>query len=145
MNDKSDQKSVVTDKKLKLMELTSKFCSEKLDKEYENLCFKLIEKMSRKREIPFLFGKIEVWAAAIVYAIGQINFLFDKSFEPYATPDDICDFFETNKSTTSQKAALIRDMFKMRHYDRNFSTSRMIEEDPFAELAMVNGFIVFRD
>lgn len=40
-------------------------------------------KLGRKREVPFQRGKIEIWAAAVVYAIGSPNFLFDKSFEPY--------------------------------------------------------------
>ena len=74
--------------------------------------------------------------------MGQINFLFDRSFEPYATPDDICDHFGTNKSTTSQKAKVIRDMFKMTYWDDEFSTERNKKNNPFAKLMMINGLIV---
>lgn len=40
-------------------------------------------------------GKLEIWASAVIYALGQINLLFDKDFEPYSTPDEICDYFKT--------------------------------------------------
>jgi len=98
--------------------------------------------MSRKRNVPYLSGKIEIWAAGIIYALGQINFLFDRSSQPYSTPDEICGFFKTSKSTTSQKAKLIRDMFKMTYWDDEFSTEQNIENDPFAKLVMINGLIV---
>ena len=89
-------------------------------------------------------GRIEIWAAAIVYSLGSINFLFDQSFEPYATVEDICKYFGTSKSTTSQKAKVIRDMFKMEYYDQEFSTAHMKENSPFSNLVMVNGLIVDR-
>jgi hypothetical protein len=123
-------KSAIEEKKKMLIEMTAKFCDDRLDEDYKQLCERLIEKMSRKRNVPFLSGKIEIWAAAVVYALGQINFLFDKSFEPYAGADEICDYFGTKKSTTSQKAKIISDMFKMYYWDDEFSTTRMIEKRP---------------
>ena len=74
-------KELTTLKSEKLIEMTSGFCQECLDEEYQELCEKLIRKMARKRNVPFLSGRIDIWAAAIVYAIGSINFLFDQSFE----------------------------------------------------------------
>src|SRR3990172_8852779 len=98
--------------------------------------------MSRKRQVPFLSGRLEIWAAAVVYAIGDINFLFDKSFKHYATPGDICDYCGTSKSTTGQKAKVIRDMFRMHYYDEEFSTAEMRESNPFRDLVMVDGVIM---
>jgi Domain of unknown function (DUF6398) len=118
----------------KLIQMTNGFCDRYLDQEYKDLCEKLIRKMSRKRVVPFLSGRIEIWAAAVVYAIGSINFLFDKSFEPYATADDICNYFGTSKSTTGQKAKTIRDMFKLYYYDREFSTREMQDNNPFSNV-----------
>jgi len=122
--------------------MTAGFCEQYLNEEYKQLCEKMIWRMSRKRNVPYLYGRTKNWAAAIVYALGQVNFLFDRSFEPYSTPDDICGYFGTNKSTTSQKAKVLRDMFKMAYWDDEFSTKRNKEDNPFAKLAMVNGFIV---
>lgn len=135
-------KVVIEENAKKLLEMTAGFCDKYLDEDYEQLCEKLILKMKRKRNVPFLSGKLEIWAASIIYALGRINFLFDKSFEPYATADDICNYFETSKSTTSQKAKLILDTFKMSYYDEEFSTERMKERNPFSKMAIVNGFIV---
>ena len=94
-------KTMVEEKSRKLTEMTENFCNEYLDEDYRQLCGKLINKLSRKRNVPFLSGRIEIWAGAIVYAIGSINFLFDKSFKPYATAEDICNLFSISKSTTS--------------------------------------------
>jgi hypothetical protein len=85
---------------------------------------------------------MEIWAAAAAYALGSINFLFDKSFQPYATAEDICGYFGTSKSTTSQKAKVIPDMFKMGFYDEAFSTAHMGENNPFSNFVMINGLIV---
>ena len=131
--------------KQELIKKTGVFCQTYIDAEYEELCKKLIEKMSRKRAVPFVSGRIEIWAAAIIHTLGGLNFLFDKSFEPYATMDDICNHFGVSKSTVGQKAKLIRDMFKMGHFDPEFSTQRMARRNPFANLAMINGFIVSLD
>jgi hypothetical protein len=125
-----------------LISLTAEFCEQHLGDEYEQLCEKLIRKMSRKRNVPYLSGRIEVWAAGVIYALGQINFLFDRSFEPYATHDDICNHFGTNKSTTSQKAKLIRDMFKMRYGNDEFLTERNKKDKPFGKSMMINGLIL---
>ena len=128
----SDRK-LVKQKKDALIEMTDSFADLYLDEDYKMLCRKLIDKMGRKRQVPFLSGRLETWAAAVVYALGQINFLFDKSFEPYVSATDLCTYFGTSQSTTSQKAEKIRDMFKMRYFDEEFSTERTLKENPFNE------------
>jgi hypothetical protein len=137
-----NNRELVQQRKEALIEITDGFADHYLDEDYKMLCRKLIEKMSRKRQVPFLSGRLDIWAAAVVYALGQVNFLFDKSFEPYVSATDLCDYFGTSQSTTSQKAKIIRDMFKMRYFDEEFSTKRMQKENPLNEFVMVNGLIV---
>lgn len=79
---------------------------------------------------------------AFLNAIGSINFLFDKSFEPYTSAKEINDFFETNNSTVSNKARSIKDMFGLSHFDSEFSTQAMDDSNPFNNMVMVDGFIV---
>lgn len=134
-------KAVAEEKRAKLIAMTEGFCNLYLDDDYKQLCEKLIQKMSRKRNIPFLSGRIEIWAAAIVYALGSINFLFDKNFKPYATAEEICKYFGTTKSSTSQKAKIIRDMFGLEYWDKEFSTTHMKESNPFSGLVMINRMI----
>ncbi|GAB7015852.1 DUF6398 domain-containing protein [Methanogenium cariaci] len=135
----------IAEKTERLIRMTGEYCDEYLDEEYKVLCEKLIRKMSRKRPVPFLSGRIEIWAAAVVYALGSINYLFDKSTKPYASPADICDYFKTKKSTTSQKAKGIRDMFDLYFFDEEFSTSREDEEDLYEDLVLIDGVIVPKD
>lgn len=143
-------KQRVQDLQRQLIQMTASFCQQHVDGEYERLCCKLIQKMARKRVVPFLSGRVEIWAAAILYALGSINFLFDKSFLPHATPDTLCDYFQVSKRTVAQKAKLIRDLFKLGYFDPEFSTERMTKNNPLAGLTMVDGFLVipqpqFRD
>jgi hypothetical protein len=137
-----NEKRMIEEKTQQLIGMTGSFCQQFLDEDYRQLCEKLIRKMSRKRAVPFLSGRMEIWAAAVVYALGSINFLFDKSFDPYATGEDIGNFFGTSKSTTAQKSRVIRDMFKMGYYDKEFSTARMRESNPFSNFVTINGFVV---
>ncbi len=137
-------RAAIQAKTQQLITMTAEFCDQRLDDDYKQLCEKLILKLSRKRHVPFETGRMEIWAAAVVYAIGSINFLFDKSFKPYATADDICAYFDTSKSTTGQKAKLIRDMFKMDYYDREFSTRWILEGNPAGSPLMRLGLLFGR-
>lgn len=135
-------KKELKEREKKLLEMTGIFCSQKLDDDYFQLCEKLIKKMGRKREVPFKRGKLEIWAAAVIHAIGSINFLFDKSFEPYLTAQQISDYFGTKNSTVSNKARQIREMFNLRMFDNEFATQQMNETNPFNDLVVVDGLIV---
>ena len=125
-----------------ILDLVKQFCTDKLDDEYFELAERLIAKLGRKRNVPYSTGQIEVWAAAIIHALGTINFLFDKASEPYVSVDVINAFFKTNKSTTGNKSKLIRDLLKLDRWDDEFSTKRMHDSNPFKNLAMVDGLIV---
>ncbi len=135
-------KDLIEQRMQKLIAMTARFCDVYLDEDYKQLCEKLIRKMSRKRNVPFLSGRMEIWAAAIIHALGSINFLFDPNFEPYVGTADISDYFGTSKSTVSQKAKVIRDMFKMGYWDKEFSTTHMQESNPLSNLVMEDEMIV---
>ena len=142
--DKKDKAAIET-RKEQILELIKGFCTEKLDDEYLELSARLLNKLGRRRDVSFMSGRVEIWAAAIVHALGTINFLFDKSFEPYATVDDISLYFGANKSSTGQKSKIIRDLLDLGYFDREFSTKRISEDNPFDKLTMVNGFIVMKE
>jgi hypothetical protein len=135
-------KKDIKERENRLLELTKTFCSQKLDNDYSQLCEKLILKMGRKQDVPFKKGKLEIWAAAVIYAIGSINFLFDKSFEPYITPQQISNYFGTKNSTVSNKARQIREMFNLTTFDNEFATQYINESNPINDMVIVDGFIV---
>jgi hypothetical protein len=121
------------------------FCAKKLNEEYFELSERLVKKLGRKKSNPLDGGQAKVWSAGIIHALGTINFLFDKSFEPYVTIDELNDFFGTKKSTTGQKSKLIRELLKLGYFDKEFSTSKVNQSNPFNEMVMVDGFIVSVD
>lgn len=123
--------------------MTNRFCHERLVDEYAEICQFVTGKLARKRDTKITWGKREIGAAGIMYAVGRMNFLFDRSFEPYQSADDICQYFGTSTSTTSQKANLISDLIGMHDYwDPEYSTSYMLKNDPMSRLLMTKNWFI---
>ena len=127
-----------------ILELLRAFSSAKLNDEYFELAEKMLTKLSRKRHVPFETGRVEIWAAAIIHALGMVNFLFDRSQTPHVTVQDIHEFFGTKGSTVGNKSKEIRDMLKLRQWDEEFGTREMQEQNPYKRFAMLNGYIILR-
>jgi hypothetical protein len=70
-------------------EIMRDVCRDFIDDEYYYLGILLLEKLARKRPSPLLAGKSNAWAAGILFALGRINFLFDKSSAPYTSRADL--------------------------------------------------------
>lgn len=143
--EKAAAKEAVAEKKERLLELTKAFCDQYLDDEYWVVIGKLINKMARKRTVPFLYGRLDIWAAATIHAVGTINFLFDRSNQPHASVGDICAYFGTSQSTTTQKSKRIRDMFRMSYFDPEFSTASTAADNPLRDMILIDGLLVPRD
>ena len=131
------------DREAKVIELAVAFCNEKLDDECVTLCTKLIQKLGRKRSNPLQSGRLEVWAAAAVYTICSINFIFSKDSRLSLSSSDICEHFGTSNSTTAQKSRTIKELLKISQvFDPNFSLKEIADNNPFNRLRMLNGFII---
>ena len=119
------------------------FSKQHIDEEYAALGEKMVRKLGRKRTYPLDRGRLEIWAASVVYTIGSMNFLFDKSFEPYLPTSEICRLFGVSQSTVAQKSAQIREMLKLsRYWDKDFSTHRMNDSNPFNALMTLDGYFL---
>jgi tetratricopeptide (TPR) repeat protein len=114
--------------KQQLLDLTAQFCDAHLNADYKRLCKKLIDRMARKRPPPFLRGRPEIWAAGIVHALGSMNFLFDKSFEPHVSSADIAAYFGVAAGSASQKASVVKEMFDLFALNTEFMTKQMQEK-----------------
>lgn len=127
----------------KIKELAGAFCSQKLNDDYFALSEKVIDKLGRKRPSPLLRGKEEIWAAGVIHALGFVNFLFDKSNEPYISADELNDYFGTKKSSVSNKSAQIRDWLQMdRLTNAEYMTDSMKEWNPLFNMVMVDGLML---
>lgn len=122
--------------------LTDAFCAKHLNAEYAELCRKLAAALCRKRPSPLERGKLESWAAGIVYALGSVNFLFDPSQDPHVSAGEVCARFGVSPSTGAAKAKQIRDLFRMLPMDANWCLPSKLEESPVAWLISVNGLII---
>jgi len=122
--------------------LTEAVCRDHVDEEFAMLCRKLAAALARKRPSPLARGKKEVWACAVMYALGQVNFLFDRTQTPHTTPGELCALFGVSQSTAGNKAKQIRDMFNMSYFDVRWSRPSKMGENPMAWWVMVNGLIV---
>jgi|GEM_PF-2324321 len=77
----------------KIVALTDLFCQRHLNEEYRDLCRRMAATLCRKRPSPVATGKTKTWACGIVYSVGRINFLFDKSQTLHLRADELCQHF----------------------------------------------------
>ena len=122
--------------------LIDKVCAEHLDAEYGALCLRLLGKLARKRPSPLVRGERRVWAAAVLYIVGSINFLFDPSQEPHLRADELAALTGVAKSTIANKAALIRRTLRLGPIDPELCRRELLARHPYAWLVEVDGFIV---
>jgi hypothetical protein len=125
-----------------IIEVTDGVCAKLLDAEYADLARQVVAKLARKRPSPLLSGRRGTWAAAVVYALGQVNFLFDSSSEPHLTADELSAAFGVAKSTMSSKAKQVRDLLKMDYFTAEFLRADVTAENPMVWLIEVDGVAV---
>ena len=118
------------------------FCDKKLNDGYKSLCLRLLEKLCRKRPSPLLGGRPHSWAAGIVYAIGQANFIFDKTQEINMTAGELASGFGISASTARNKATELEDMFDIGFFNHEWILPEMMEDNPAIWMIKLNGIIV---
>ena len=139
-------KQQLKEREARVIELAVAFCNEHLDEECAELCTKMIQKLGRKRSNPLQSGRVEIWAAASVYTICSINFMFSKSSRLSISSSDIAEYFGASGSTIAQKSRTIKDLLKISNvFDPNFTLKEIADRNPFNHLVMRNGFILFDD
>lgn len=82
------------------------------------------------------------WAAAAIYAVGSVNFLFDRTQRPHLTGDQLSELTGVPKSTVANKARVIRDVLRIGPLHAEFCRRELLESNPLAWMISVNGFIV---
>jgi hypothetical protein len=122
--------------------ITSRFCAEHLDEEYTRLCSKLAAKLARKRPSPLGRGDRRIWAAAIIYAIGRVNFLADPAQRPHLRTEELADLLGVKQTTMANKGRLIMDTVGIGLLDPQYSRSDMLDQNPMAWMLQVDGLVV---
>ena len=110
--------------------ITDRVCSAILDEEYADLARRAVAKLARKRPSPLPGGRRATWAAGVLYALGQVNFLFDPASEPHATAEQLSQAAGVAKSTMSGKAKHVRDLLRIGHFSPEFQRADVAAWNP---------------
>lgn len=122
--------------------LTDAFCQAHLDEEYAFMTRKMCAALSRKRPSPLASGQENIWACAIVQAVGRLNFLGDKSQTPHMKTEEINTIFGVKKSTSSNKATQIIDLLKQGYHTYDYCLPSRLKHHSLAWMVQVNGYIL---
>ena len=125
-----------------IVALTDAVCGKHLSQEYADLSRKMAATLSRKRPSPLSSGRAKTWAAGIVYALGQVNFLFDAAQNPHLPARELCALFEVSQTSASGKAKQIRDTLKIHLFDHHWLLPSQLADHPTVRLVSVSGLMV---
>lgn len=127
---------------LQVLALTDEFCVAHVDEEYAELCGRVIGKLARKRPSPLDRGDLRIWAGGVVYALAQVNFLFDKTQTPHLTADGLGELLGLKKTTMANKGRLIRDLIGLDDFDPDYMRRELIAGSSLVWMIEVDGLIV---
>lgn len=125
-----------------VVQLTDEVCARHLDAEYGELARDLAAALCRLRPSPLASGEPRSWASAILYKLGQANFLSDPATQPHMTTAQLCAAFGVGQSTTLAKARVIASRIDVGWASPAWMLRDMIDKNPLVWMAEVNGFVV---
>ncbi|WP_321419044.1 DUF6398 domain-containing protein [uncultured Desulfobacter sp.] len=126
----------------KIVAITDEVAEKNLNDEYAQTIRYATAALCRKRPSPLLKGRANSWACGITYAIGFVNFLFDRNQDPFMSAADLCAAFGVSKSTGGNKSKEVRDILKTFQLDPNWCLPSVMDNNPMAWLISVNGFMI---
>ena len=97
-----------------------KFGSQRLHDTYTDFALELCDAVAECDMLNIHRGRIGIWAAAVVYAVARLNFLFSSETLHHLTADELCGWFGQKKSTVGAKASAILDALDLHHADERF-------------------------
>jgi hypothetical protein len=115
-----------------ILAITDGLCGACLDREYAELGRELVARLARKRPSPLARGDVRIWAAGALYALGQVNFLFDRSQRPHLTADQLAEELGVAKTTMANKAAVIRRTLDLGYYQPGLTRQSLYDDPPLA-------------
>lgn len=123
-------------------DLTDSVCQQHLTDEYAELAHGMTAALCRKRPSPLNHGHLNVWAGAIVHALGSVNFLFDHAQTPHLTAAELAQLFGVAKSSISAKASVINRLFRISLFDPRWTLPSRLADNPLTWLVEIDGFVV---
>jgi len=122
--------------------ITDDVCHRHLNAEYAELARQAIAALCRKRPSPLSSGHKQVWACAVVYALGQVNFLSDKNSSPSMTMAQLAEAFGVAGSTAANKAKIVRGHLRMHLTQAQWMLPGLAHDNPLIWMLQVDGLVV---
>jgi hypothetical protein len=122
--------------------ISDHFCQTHLNEEYAELARAAIAALCRKRPSPLANGNPQTWVCAVLYALGQVNFLHAKASTPSMAMADLCARFGIAASTGGNKAKLVRDTLGIRQFDHRWTLPSNLATSEMAWMIELDGFVV---
>jgi len=129
----------LTERIAQIKTLIAEFGDKRLHDTYTGFAMSLCDAVAASNRLIIYRGRTDIWAAAIVYAIAQLNFLFSRETTHHLTPEELCNWFKVKQSTVSSKAATIRTTLDLFFDDERFCAPHVTRS--FQYLEDENGFI----
>jgi hypothetical protein len=104
-----------------MLRITDGVAFDHLDEEYRDLARALLGKLARKRPSPLARGDATIWAGTVLYALGQINYLFDPRSDPHLPGEALATAVGVPQTTLTNKAKTVRDLLRLRPLDRELT------------------------
>jgi hypothetical protein len=121
--------------------IAAAFCREHLDDEYAQLSVTLAAKLARKRPSPLLRGDRRIWASAVVYALGRVNFLSDPSQSPHLATEELARLLGVKQATMANKGRVVMDLLGLDHFDTELCLPSRLASHPTAWLITIDGLL----
>jgi hypothetical protein len=123
----------------KITAIIDKVCDKHLNVEYAELGAEMTEELALLKPSPLERGREKSWAAAVVYALAKVNFMFDPSQTPHMKAADLAKLFKVSQQTASSKAGDILDMLDIIPMDPSWTLPSQLNDNPLIWMLMVNG------
>jgi len=130
------------DRAQEVLNITDCACHEHLDDEYAQIARLLVTRLARKRLSPLARGDVRIWAAGVLYAVGQINFLFDPTQTPHLTAKQLAERLGVVQTTMANKAGLINRMLDIGMFEPDLTREAMLVQHPMAWIVEVDGLLI---
>jgi hypothetical protein len=122
--------------------LTDAFCETHLSDEYRVLIHRVIGSLARKRPSPLLRGKESTWAAAVVHAVGKVNFLDDRSQIPHCDSKTLFEYFGIAPATGQSKSRQICEALQMGPMSPAWTLPSRVADNPLVWMLEIDGLVI---
>ncbi len=122
--------------------LTGSLSDAHLNDEYAVLCRRMASVLAEQRPSLLARGAAATWAAAIVHAVGWVNFLSDPAEKPYMAMAQLAAVTNISASDIAAHSRKIRRRLYLSQFDPDWTLPSLMPDNPLAWLIEVDGIPV---